>query len=136
MPDRVNILMVDDQPGKLLSYKVVLAELGGNLIKAQSGKEALDHLLKTDIAVILLDVSMPELDGFELADMIREHPRFHDTAIIFISAVFMTDLDRIRGYERGAVDYVSVPIIPELLRAKVRVFRRVAPQDPAAGNPE
>jgi len=122
MPDRVNILMVDDQPGKLLSYEVVLAELGENLIKAQSGKEALDHLLKTDIAVILLDVSMPELDGFELADMIREHPRFHDTAIIFISAVFMTDLDRVRGYERGAVDYLSVPIIPELLRAKVRVF--------------
>ncbi len=122
MPDRVNILMVDDQPGKLLSYEVVLAELGENLIKAQSGKEALDHLLKTDIAVVLLDVSMPDLDGFQLADMIREHPRFHDTAIIFISAVFMTDRDMIRGYERGAVDYVSVPIIPELLRAKVRVF--------------
>ena len=122
MPDKVNILMVDDQPGKLLSYEAVLAELGENLIRAHSGKEALDHLLKTDIAVILLDVSMPELDGFELADMIREHPRFHDTAIIFISAVFMTDLDRVRGYERGAVDYLSVPIIPELLRAKVRVF--------------
>src|ERR1700704_4080798 len=122
MPDKVNILMVDDQPGKLLSYEAVLAELGENLIKAQSGKEALDHLLKTDIAVILLDVSMPEIDGFELADMIHQHPRFHDTAIIFISAVYMTDMDRARGYERGAVDYISVPIIPELLRAKVRVF--------------
>jgi two-component system, NtrC family, sensor kinase len=117
MPDRVNILMVDDQPGKLLSYEAVLAELGENLIKARSGKEALDHLLKTDIAVILLDVSMPEIDGFQLADMIREHPRFHDTAIIFISAVYMTDRDRAKGYERGAVDYISVPIIPELFRA-------------------
>jgi len=122
MPDKVNILMVDDQPGKLLSYEAVLAELGENLIKAQSGREALDHLLKTDIAVILMDVSMPELNGFELADMIREHPRFHDTAIIFISAVCMTDEDRIRGYKRGAVDYITVPIIPELMRAKVRVF--------------
>ena len=122
MPDKVNILMVDDQPGKLLTYEAVLAELGENLIKAKSGKEALDHLLKTDIAVILLDVSMPEIHGFELVDMIRQHPRFHDTAIIFISAVYMTDVDRAKGYERGAVDYISVPIIPELLRAKVRVF--------------
>ena len=122
MPDKVNILMVDDQPGKLLSYEAVLAELGENLIKAHSGKEALGHLLKADIAVILLDVSMPEIDGFQLADMIREHPRFHDTAILFISAVYMTDVDRAKGYERGAVDYISVPIIPELLRAKVRVF--------------
>jgi signal transduction histidine kinase len=122
MPDRVNILMVDDQPGKLLSYEVILAELGENLIRAHSGKEALEHLLKTDIAVVLMDVSMPELDGFELAEMIRQHPRFQDTAIVFISAVHLTDLDRVKGYERGAVDYISVPIIPELLRARVRVF--------------
>src|ERR1700756_546944 len=120
--EKVNILMVDDQPGKLLSYEVILGELGENLIKAQSGREALDHLLKTDIAVVLMDVSMPELDGFELADMIRQHPRFQQTAIIFISAVHLTDLDRLQGYQRGAVDYIAVPIVPELLRAKVRVF--------------
>jgi signal transduction histidine kinase len=120
--DRVNILMVDDQPAKLLSYEVILGELGENLIKANSGTEALDCLLKNDIAVVLMDVSMPELDGFELAGMIRQHPRFQQTAIIFISAVHLTDLDRVQGYQRGAVDYISVPVIPELLRAKVSVF--------------
>jgi signal transduction histidine kinase len=120
--DKVNILMVDDQPAKLLSYEAILAELGENLIKASSGREALEHLLKKDIAVVLMDVSMPELDGFELAAMIRQHPRFQKTAIIFISAVHMTDVDRVKGYQRGAVDYISVPVIPELLRAKVSVF--------------
>lgn len=120
--DQVNILMVDDQPGKLLTYEAILNELGENLIKARSGKEALDQLLKTDIAVVLMDVSMPELDGFELADMIRQHPRFQKIAIIFISAVHLTDLDRLNAYQRGAVDYISVPVVPELLRAKVRVF--------------
>jgi len=114
--------MVDDQPAKLLSYEVILSELGENLIKATSGKEALEHLLKTDIAVVLMDVSMPDLDGFELADMIRQHPRFQKTAIIFISAVYLTDVDRLKGYERGAMDYISVPVIPELLRAKVSIF--------------
>ena len=122
MTDKVNILMVDDQPGKLLSYEAILAELGENLIKATSGKEALEHLLKTDVAVVLMDVSMPELDGFELADMIRQHPRFQKTAIIFISAIHLTDVDRLKGYARGAVDYISVPVIPDLLRAKVSVF--------------
>jgi signal transduction histidine kinase len=119
---KVNILMVDDQPGKLLSYEAILTELGENLIKVHSGREALDHLLKNDVAVVLMDVSMPELDGFELADLIRQHPRFQETAIIFISAVHLTDLDRLKGYQRGAVDYISVPIVPELLRAKVSVF--------------
>lgn len=119
---KVNILMVDDQPGKLLSYEVILGELGENLIKAHSGREALDILLKNDVAVVLMDVSMPELDGFELADLIRQHPRFQETAIIFISAVHLTDLDRLKAYQRGAVDYISVPIVPELLRAKVSVF--------------
>jgi signal transduction histidine kinase len=120
--EKVNILMVDDQPAKLLSYEVILKDLGENLIKACSGREALEHLLKTDIAVVLMDVSMPELDGFELAGMIRQHPRFQRTAIIFISAVHLTDIDLLKGYERGAVDYISVPVIPELLRAKVSVF--------------
>ena len=122
MDEKINILMVDDQPGKLLSYEAILTELGENLIKAHSGREALDHLLKTDVAVVLMDVSMPELDGFELAKMIHEHPRFQDIAIIFVSAVLMTDLDRLKGYQHGAVDYISVPVIPELLRAKVKVF--------------
>src|ERR1700688_4021050 len=120
--EKVNILMVDDQPAKLLTYEAILKELGENLIKASSGREALEHLLKTNIAVVLMDVSMPELDGFELADMIRQHPRFQKTAIIFISAVHLTDLDRIKGYQRGAVDYLSVPVNSELLRAKVSVF--------------
>jgi len=119
---KVNILMVDDQPAKLLSYEAMLSELGENLIKANSGRQALEILLRQDIAVVLMDVSMPELDGFELAEMIREHPRFRETAIIFISAIHLSDLDRIKGYERGAVDYISVPIVPELLRAKVSVF--------------
>src|SRR6516164_5706110 len=118
----VNILMVDDQPSKLLSYEVMLGELGENLVKATSGREALELLLKTDVAVVLMDVSMPELDGFELAEMIRQHPRFQKTAIIFISAVHLTDLDRLKGYQRGAVDYLSVPVVPDLLRAKVSVF--------------
>src|ERR1700730_1080106 len=122
MESKVNILMVDDQPGKLLTYEGILGELGENLIKASSGREALDCLLKMDIAVVLMDVSMPELDGFQLADMIRQHPRFQKIAIIFISAVHLTDLDRLKGYERGAMDYISVPVIPELLRAKVSIF--------------
>ncbi len=120
--DQVNILMVDDQPGKLLSYEAILSELGENLVKATSGREALEHLLKIDVAVVLMDVSMPEIDGFQLADMIRQHPRFQKTAIIFISAVHLSDIDRLKGYERGAVDYISVPVIPDLLRAKVSIF--------------
>ncbi len=120
--DKVNILMVDDQPAKLLSYEAILGDLGENLIKATSGREALEHLLKTDIAIVLVDVSMPEIDGFDLAALIRQHPRYQRTAIIFVSAVRLTDFDRLKGYEVGAVDYVPVPVIPEILRAKVSVF--------------
>src|SRR5436189_4370390 len=120
--DKVNILLVDDQPAKLLGYEAILAELGEKLIKATSAREALEQLLKQDIAVILVDVCMPELDGFQLAAMIREHPRFQQTAIIFVSAIHLTDVDRLRGYEMGAVDYVPVPVVPEVLRAKVKVF--------------
>lgn len=119
---KVNILMVDDQPSKLLSYEVILADLGENLIAATSGREALDLLLKNEIAIILMDVSMPELNGFELAEMIHQHPRFQKIAILFISAVHLTDLDRIKGYQRGAMDYISVPVVPELLKAKVALF--------------
>src|ERR1700686_1212781 len=120
--DRVNVLLVDDQPAKLLSYEVILQELGENLIKTASAREAFECLLKNDVAVVLVDVCMPDLDGFELAAMIRDHPRFRRTAIIFISAIHLTDVDRLRGYEMGAVDYVPVPVIPEVLRAKIRVF--------------
>lgn len=120
--EKVNILMVDDQPAKLLSYEVILKDLNENLIKANSASEALNILLKTDVAVVLMDVSMPDVDGFELADVIRQHPRFQRTAIIFISGVHLTDSDRIQGYRSGAVDYISVPVVPEVLRAKIAVF--------------
>lgn len=120
--EKVNILLVDDQPGKLLSYEAILHGLNENLLKASSGREALEHLLKSDVAVVLVDVCMPDLDGFQLAAMIREHPRFQKTAIIFISAILLSEMDSLRGYEMGAVDYVPVPVIPEVLRAKVKVF--------------
>jgi PAS domain S-box-containing protein len=119
---QVNILLVDDQPAKLLSYEVVLRDLNENLIKANSAQEALEHLLKNEIAVVLVDVCMPDLDGFQLAAMIRDHPRFKTTAIIFISAILLSEVDHLKGYEMGAVDYVPVPVVPEVLRAKVRVF--------------
>src|SRR3984957_3068222 len=114
--------MVDDQPAKLLSFEAILGELGENLIKAGTATEALECLLKNDVAVVLMDVSMPDVDGFELADMIRKHPRFQKTAIIFISGVHLTDSDKIQGYRSGAVDYISVPVVPEVLLSKVGIF--------------
>ena len=122
MTEKVNVLLVDDQPEKLLAYEVILSELGENLVKVSSAREALAFLLKNDVAVVLIDVCMPELDGFQLAAMIRERPRFQKTAIIFISAIQVAEVDRLRGYEMGAVDYVPVPVVPEVLRAKVRIF--------------
>src|SRR6266478_1810298 len=113
--EKVNILMVDDQPAKLLSYEVILGELGENLIKASTPHEALGILLKTDIAVVLIDVVMPQIDGFQLAAMIREHPRFQKLAMIFVSGVQIADTDHLRGYEIGAVDYVAVPVASERL---------------------
>jgi len=120
--EKVGILLVDDHPAKLMAYEVILQDLGEDLIKAASGKEALEQLLKHEVAVVLVDVCMPDLDGFQLAQMIREHPRFQNTAMIFISAIHLSDVDRLRGYAMGAADYVPVPVIPEVLRAKVRVF--------------
>jgi signal transduction histidine kinase len=120
--NRASILLIDDQPGKLLTYEAMLDGLGERLIKANSAREALEILLKREVMLVLMDVSMPEVGGFELAEMVRAHPRHQKTAIIFVSAVHLTDLDRLKGYESGAVDYVSVPVVPELLRAKVRVF--------------
>jgi signal transduction histidine kinase len=120
--EKVNILLVDDSHAKLLSHEAVLAEVGENLLKASSARQAFEVLLKNEVALILIDVCMPDLDGFELAEMIREHPRFQTTAIIFVSAVMMTKPDQLRGYQLGGVDYVPVPVVPELLRAKVKVF--------------
>ena len=120
--ERLNILLVDDQPAKLLTYESILAELHENLIKATTARDALDTLLREDIAVIVMDVSMPDVDGFELASMIRQHPRCAKTAIIFVSAVHLSEVDFLKGYETGAVDYLSVPVVPQVLRAKIRVL--------------
>jgi len=120
--DPVDILLVDDQPARLLAYRAILAPLAENLIEANSGAEALKHLMERECALILLDVNMPGMDGFETASMIHQHPRFERTPIIFVTAVNVSDLDRMRGYKLGAVDYVTVPIIPEILRSKVVVL--------------
>jgi PAS domain S-box-containing protein len=120
--EKVNILLVDDQPAKLLTYRTILESVGEHLLSANNATEALELLLKHEVAVVLIDVYMPDIDGFQLATMIRNHPRFEKTALIFISAILLTDVDRLRGYEMGAVDYVPVPVIPEVLRAKVKVF--------------
>jgi CheY-like chemotaxis protein len=119
LADPVNILLVDDQPSRLLTYRAILGDLNENLIDASSGTEALKLLMVHDFALILLDVNMPGLDGFETANLIHQHPRFEKTPIIFITAINLSDLDRMRGYRLGAFDYVMVPIIPEILRSKV-----------------
>ncbi len=121
-PDPINILLVDDQPSRLLSYEAILSDLGVNLFKANSGTEALQRLMQQEFAVILLDVNMPGMDGFETATVIHQHPRFEHTPIIFVTGVHITDLDQLRGYQLGAVDYVYVPIVPEILRCKVAVL--------------
>jgi len=118
----VNILLVDDQPGRLLTYRAILEPLGERLVEATSGMEALRLLMDDEYAVILLDVNMPGMDGFETASLIHQHPRFEKTPIIFVTAVNVTDMDRLRGYKLGAVDYVMVPVIPEILRTKVVVL--------------
>lgn len=118
----VTVLLVDDQPGRLLSYRAILEPLGENLIEARSGEEALRMLMEHECALILLDVNMPGMDGFETASLIHQHPRFEKTPIIFVTAVNVSDLDRLRGYKLGAVDYVMVPVIPEILRSKVAVL--------------
>ena len=118
----VNILLVDDQPGRLLTYRAILEPLGERLVEASSGEQALKLLMEDEYAVILLDVNMPGMDGFETASLIHQHPRFEKTPIIFVTAVNVTDMDRLRGYKLGAVDYVMVPVIPEILRSKVMVL--------------
>ena len=120
--EKVNILLVDDQPARLLTYQSVLQELDQNLVSARSGVEALEKLMRQEFAVVLLDVSMPDMDGFEAARLIHDHPRFERTPIIFVTGVHMSELDRLRGYKLGAVDYVSIPVVPEILRSKVAVL--------------
>jgi len=119
---KVDILLVDDQPARLMTYETILEPLGQNLVCAHSGSEALEKLMVNEFALILLDVSMPGMDGFETAAMIHDHPRFERTPIIFVTGVHDTELDRLKGYELGAVDYVSVPVVPEILRSKVAVL--------------
>jgi signal transduction histidine kinase len=119
---KVNILLVDDQPARLLSYETILGDLGQNLVSAHSGLEALEKLMKEDFALVLLDVSMPGMDGFETAALIHDHPRFEKTPIIFVTGVHDTEFDRLKGYKLGAVDYVSIPVVPEILRSKVSVL--------------
>ena len=126
--ETVNILLVDDQPGKLLAHEAILSELGQRIIKARHGVEALGYLLRYDFAVILLDVNMPNMDGFETAALIRQRPRFEKTPIIFITGYNTTDFDRLKGYEMGAVDYLFLPIVPQVLKAKVSVFVELARQ--------
>jgi signal transduction histidine kinase len=122
MHERVNILLVDDQPARLLTYQSILQDLDENLVLARSGLEALEKLMRDEFAVVLLDVSMPEMDGFEAARLIHEHPRFERTPIIFVTGVHMSELDRLQGYKLGAVDYVAIPVVPEILRSKVAVL--------------
>src|SRR5262245_27566027 len=120
-PDKTNILIVDDLPEKVLVYRSILDELGQNLVVARSGEEALREVLRHEFAVILLDVQMPGMDGFETAAMIRRRRRSAHTPIIFITA-FADDVRQAEGYAQGAVDYIPAPVVPEILRAKVRVF--------------
>ncbi len=119
---KINILLVDDQPENLLALEAILARLGQNLVKAHSGEEALRCLLQQDFAVILLDIQMPGIDGFETARLIRERPASQHTPIIFLTQINRDDADVLKGYSLGAVDYLLKPIVPEILIAKVAVF--------------
>src|ERR1700704_3243492 len=119
--DKVNILVVDDLPDKRLAFQVVLEELGQNVVMATSGSDALRELLQRDFAVILLDVNMPDIDGIETAELIRQHRKTSHIPIIFVTA-YADEMQTARGYQLGAVDYILSPIVPEILRSKVRVF--------------
>jgi signal transduction histidine kinase len=120
--DAANILLVDDQPARLLTYRAILEPLGHNLVEVNSGLQALEALMKQDFAVVLLDVKMPGMDGFETAALIHDHPRFETIPIIFVTGVHVTEFDRLKGYKAGAIDYVYIPVVPEILRSKVAVL--------------
>jgi signal transduction histidine kinase/DNA-binding response OmpR family regulator len=121
MDEKVNILVVDDLADKRLAFQVVLEELGQNLVMATSGADALRELLAREFAVILLDVNMPDIDGIETAELIRQHSKTKHTPIIFVTA-YADEMQTARGYALGAVDYILSPVIPEILRSKVKVF--------------
>lgn len=120
--EKTNILLVDDKPARLLTYEAILESLDQNLVRAESGNDALQELDRRDFAAILLDVNMPGMDGFETAARIRAHRRGAQTPIIFVTGVHVSDFDRLRGYEMGAADYVYVPVVPQILRSKVQVL--------------
>ena len=122
VPARASILLVDDKPARLLTYEAILSGLEVNCVRALSGKEALEKLLVQQFAVILLDVQMPDIDGFEVARLVRQHPRLERMPIIFVTGVNVGELDVLRGYEVGAIDYIAVPVVPEILRSKVAVL--------------
>ena len=122
MPDKVNILLVDDRQENLLALEGILKDLGQNLVKATSGAEALKYLLKNEAAVILLDVEMPEMDGFQTATLIRERDKSSHTPIIFLTAISKSDVHVNQGYSIGGVDYIFKPLVPEVLRSKVMAF--------------
>ena len=124
--DKVNILLVDDQPANLVALEAMLQGLGQNLIQAQSGREALKWLLTHEFAVILLDVKMPEMDGFETAELIRQRDKSRHTPILFLTAADNTQTHAVRGYAVGAVDYLVKPVVPEFVRSKVAVFVELA----------
>jgi two-component system, sensor histidine kinase and response regulator len=124
--EQVNILLVDDQPANLVALEAMLQGLGQNLIKAESGREALKWLLTHDFAVILLDVKMPDMDGFETAALIRERDKSRHTPILFLTAADNTQTQAVRGYAVGAVDYLIKPVVPEFVRSKVAVFVELA----------
>ena len=119
---RANILIVDDDAAKVVALRSVLDPLGENIVEARSGADALRSLLRDDFAVILLDVRMPIMNGFETAELIRQRPASELTPIIFVTALDQVETDMGRGYELGAVDFVFSPIVPAILRAKVQVF--------------
>jgi two-component system, sensor histidine kinase and response regulator len=124
--DKVSILLVDDQPANLVALEAMLQGLGQNLVMAESGREALKHLMGQDFAVILLDVKMPEMDGFETASLIRQRDKSRDTPIIFLTAADRSQTEAVRGYAVGAVDYLVKPVVPEFVRSKVQVFVELA----------
>src|SRR3954468_19789716 len=126
LTDRVNILLVDDQPANLVALEAMLEDLGQNLVRADSGREALKRVLSDDFAVILLDVKMPEMDGFETAELIRQRDRSRHTPILFLTAGDTTQTQAVRGYAVGAVDYLVKPVVPEFVRSKVAVFVELA----------
>jgi CheY-like chemotaxis protein len=124
--DRVNILLVDDQPANVVALEAMLQGLGQNLITAGSGREALKLLLTHEFAVILLDVKMPDMDGFETATLIRQRDKSRHTPIIFLTAADKSQTQAVRGYAVGAVDYLVKPVVPEFVRSKVAVFVELA----------